>query len=62
MLEPQPDVKARYTVLFDMLRPLIEGKPSRCLPPLGAERPEKGVTKPVEDKDVPLKESGPAEL
>jgi hypothetical protein len=55
MMEPQPDVKARYDVLFSLLRPLIEGKPLPVVP-LPPEKPTEKAP------DLPMKESGPAEL
>jgi hypothetical protein len=55
MLEPEPDVKARYDVLFSLLRPLIEGKPLPSVP-LAPEKPAEKAP------DLPMKESGPAEL
>jgi hypothetical protein len=51
MLEPNAAVKARYNVLFGLLRTLLEGKP-----PAAAPSPKKPAA------DLPLKESGPAEL
>jgi len=54
MMEPQPDVKARYDVLFSLLRPLIEGKPLPAVP-LAPEKPTEKAP------DLPMKESGPAE-
>ncbi len=53
MQEPSPAVRARYEVLFSLLRTLLAGKaPSATTPPTS--------TKPAEE--LPLKESGPAEL
>jgi hypothetical protein len=49
MLEPNAAVKARYNVLFGLLRTLLKGKP----PAAAAKKPA---------ADLPLKESGPAEL
>ncbi len=51
MIEPDAAVKARYEVLFGLLRTLLEGKPP-AVPPA----PKKPAA------DLPLKESGPAEL
>ena len=51
MLEPDATVKARYEVLFALLRSLLDGKPLPTPPP-------KPVKKPA--IDLPLKESGPA--
>ena len=53
--EPDAAVKARYDVLFGLLRPLIEGREFPAEPPPKAEK--KNPVKPPA-----LKESGPAEL
>jgi hypothetical protein len=55
MLEPNPAVKARYNVMFGLLRPFFDGKPWPVFPPPAAEKKDAGK-KPV------LKEAGPAEL
>jgi hypothetical protein len=51
MLEPDAKVKARYDVLFGLLRPFLETKPLPAPPP---PRAKKSAGK------LPLKESGPA--
>ncbi len=66
MLEPDATVKARYDVLFALLRSLLDDKP---LPAAMPPTPEKGPqemgpadTGPQEKPPAVLKESGPAEL
>jgi hypothetical protein len=51
MVEPDAKVKARYDVLFALLRSFLEDKPLPSPPP---------AKKPVDD--AALKEAGPAEL
>jgi hypothetical protein len=51
MQEPSRAVRARYDLLFSVLRTLLAGKPPA--PPPTEKRPA---------EDLPLKESGPAEL
>jgi hypothetical protein len=53
--EPDATVKARYDVLFGLLRPFFDDKPWPTFP-----SPPPKKTK--DDKDSLLKESGPAEL
>lgn len=53
MLEPNATVKARYNVLFALLELILEDKP---LPGPPAEGPKKPAA------DLPMQESGPAEL
>jgi hypothetical protein len=55
MLEPDPAVKARYNILFGLLRPFFDDKPWPAFPPPATEKKDDG-------KNPPLKESGPAEL
>jgi len=52
MLEPNPTVKARYDVLFALLGLALDDKPLPSSPPV--------KKKPTEE--LPLKESGPAEI
>jgi hypothetical protein len=56
MLEPNTTVRARYNMLFGLLRPFFDGKPWPAFPPPAIEKKKDGGKKPD------LKESGPAEL
>jgi hypothetical protein len=63
MLDPDATVKARYEVLFALLRSLLDNKPLPMSPP--AEKTEKTEKKKVEKTEKKptggsvLKESGP---
>jgi hypothetical protein len=50
MLEPDATVKGRYDLLFALLRSWLEDKP---LPPPAEKKPA---------PELPMKESGPAEM
>ena len=55
MLEPDAVVRARYNVLFGLLRPFFDDKPWPALSPPPPAKKDAG-------KKPDLKESGPAEL
>ncbi len=55
-VEPNPTVRARYNMLFGLLRPFFDGKPWPAFPPPATEKKKDDGKKPD------LKESGPAEL
>ena len=66
MIEPDATVRARYDVLFALLKSFLEGKPLPTVPPPAREKgpAEMGPaeTGPKENAPPQLKESGPAEL